>query len=98
MDGLFNLAKTLFGIDIEPADGLAPVIYIIHLILLCFFCLWWSLFILFSVNNYLLFNRFGIMMLNSTVSKIPWAIRLHTSTLIHIHVHLRNRVVHGWMR
>lgn len=26
MDGLFNLAKMLFGIDIEPADGLAPVI------------------------------------------------------------------------
>ncbi|KAF9678135.1 hypothetical protein SADUNF_Sadunf07G0003500 [Salix dunnii] len=25
MDSLFNLAKTLFGIDIEPADGLAPV-------------------------------------------------------------------------
>ncbi|GMY12042.1 probable cytosolic oligopeptidase A [Fagus crenata] len=25
MDGLFNLAKTLFGIDTEPADGLAPV-------------------------------------------------------------------------
>ncbi|KAL2348977.1 hypothetical protein Fmac_002977 [Flemingia macrophylla] len=25
MDGLFNLAKTLFGIEIEPADGLAPV-------------------------------------------------------------------------
>ncbi|KAJ6971439.1 cytosolic oligopeptidase A [Populus alba x Populus x berolinensis] len=25
MDGLFNLAKTIFGIDIEPADGLAPV-------------------------------------------------------------------------
>ncbi|XP_022740421.1 probable cytosolic oligopeptidase A [Durio zibethinus] len=25
MDGLFNLARTLFGIDIEPADGLAPV-------------------------------------------------------------------------
>ncbi|XP_031281571.1 probable cytosolic oligopeptidase A [Pistacia vera] len=25
MDGLFNLAKTLFGIDIEPADGLATV-------------------------------------------------------------------------
>ncbi|KAH1082562.1 hypothetical protein J1N35_022323 [Gossypium stocksii] len=25
MDGLFKLAKTLFGIDIEPADGLAPV-------------------------------------------------------------------------
>ncbi|XVE86900.1 hypothetical protein DITRI_Ditri18aG0072800 [Diplodiscus trichospermus] len=25
MDGLFNLAKTLFEIDIEPADGLAPV-------------------------------------------------------------------------
>ncbi|KAL7231544.1 hypothetical protein ACSBR2_009733 [Camellia fascicularis] len=24
MDGLFNLAKMLFGIDIEPADGLAP--------------------------------------------------------------------------
>ena len=36
MDGLFNLAKMLFGIDIEPADGRAPVIYIIHLILLCF--------------------------------------------------------------
>ncbi|KAI4387178.1 hypothetical protein MLD38_005028 [Melastoma candidum] len=25
LDGLFNLAKTLFGVDIEPADGLAPV-------------------------------------------------------------------------
>ncbi|MED6218360.1 hypothetical protein PIB30_026052 [Stylosanthes scabra] len=25
MDELFNLAKTLFGIEIEPADGLAPV-------------------------------------------------------------------------
>ncbi|XP_021654006.2 probable cytosolic oligopeptidase A, partial [Hevea brasiliensis] len=25
MDGLFNLAKILFGIHIEPADGLAPV-------------------------------------------------------------------------
>ncbi|KAH7845951.1 hypothetical protein Vadar_007912 [Vaccinium darrowii] len=25
MDGLFNLAKMLFGIEIEPADGLAPV-------------------------------------------------------------------------
>ncbi|XP_073054885.1 organellar oligopeptidase A, chloroplastic/mitochondrial-like isoform X1 [Primulina eburnea] len=25
MDGLFNLAKRLFGIDIEPADGIAPV-------------------------------------------------------------------------
>ncbi|KAL0418277.1 UNVERIFIED_CONTAM: Organellar oligopeptidase A, chloroplastic/mitochondrial [Sesamum radiatum] len=25
MDGLFNLAKKLFGIDIEPADGIAPV-------------------------------------------------------------------------
>ncbi|RDY02506.1 Organellar oligopeptidase A, chloroplastic/mitochondrial, partial [Mucuna pruriens] len=25
IDGLFNLAKTLFSIEIEPADGLAPV-------------------------------------------------------------------------
>ncbi|XP_057961566.1 probable cytosolic oligopeptidase A isoform X2 [Malania oleifera] len=25
MDGLFNLANGIFGIDIEPADGLAPV-------------------------------------------------------------------------
>jgi oligopeptidase A len=25
MEGLFSLAKTLFGIDVEPADGLAPV-------------------------------------------------------------------------
>uniref|UniRef100_A0A803MNN2 oligopeptidase A n=1 Tax=Chenopodium quinoa TaxID=63459 RepID=A0A803MNN2_CHEQI len=25
MDGLFSLAKKLFGIDIEPADGLAPM-------------------------------------------------------------------------
>ncbi|KFK28230.1 hypothetical protein AALP_AA8G489300 [Arabis alpina] len=25
MDGLFSLAKTLFGIEIEPADGVAPV-------------------------------------------------------------------------
>jgi hypothetical protein len=36
MDGLFNLAKTIFGIDIEPADGLAPVIYFINFILHCF--------------------------------------------------------------
>ena len=28
MDGLFNLAKMLFGNDIEPTDGLAPVTYI----------------------------------------------------------------------
>lgn len=28
MDGLFNLAKMLFGIEIEPADGLAPVVNI----------------------------------------------------------------------
>lgn len=25
MDGLFNLAKTLFGINVDAADGLAPV-------------------------------------------------------------------------
>ncbi|CAN8236786.1 unnamed protein product [Cochlearia groenlandica] len=25
MDGLFSLAETLFGIDVEPADGVAPV-------------------------------------------------------------------------
>uniref|UniRef100_A0A1J3HIY0 oligopeptidase A n=1 Tax=Noccaea caerulescens TaxID=107243 RepID=A0A1J3HIY0_NOCCA len=25
MDGLFSLAKTLFGVDVEPADGVAPV-------------------------------------------------------------------------
>ena len=25
MDGLFSLAKTLFGVDIEPTDGVAPV-------------------------------------------------------------------------
>lgn len=32
MDGLFKLAKTLFGIDIEPADGLAPVNnFLVHL-------------------------------------------------------------------
>ena len=36
MDALFNLAKTIFGIDIEPADGLAPVIYFINFILHCF--------------------------------------------------------------
>lgn len=33
MDGLFNLAKTLFGIDIEQADGLAPVLYFSYIIL-----------------------------------------------------------------
>lgn len=26
MDGLFNLAKMLFGVTVESADGLAPVI------------------------------------------------------------------------
>jgi len=25
MDGLFKLANSLFGIEIEPADGVAPV-------------------------------------------------------------------------
>lgn len=25
MEGLFNLTKKLFGVDIEPADGTAPV-------------------------------------------------------------------------
>jgi len=25
MDALFGLAKTLFGIDVVPADGVAPV-------------------------------------------------------------------------
>ena len=37
MDGLFNLAKFLFGVDIEPADGLATVKYIstISFLLLC---------------------------------------------------------------
>lgn len=25
MNGLFDLAKTLFGVEVEPADGLAPV-------------------------------------------------------------------------
>ncbi|KAL0370141.1 UNVERIFIED_CONTAM: Organellar oligopeptidase A, chloroplastic/mitochondrial [Sesamum angustifolium] len=30
MDGLFNLAKKLFGIDIEPADGVAPVEAVFH--------------------------------------------------------------------
>ena len=29
MDGLFSLVKMLFGIDVEPADGLAPVSYLI---------------------------------------------------------------------
>lgn len=33
MDGLFDLAKTLFGIDIEQADGLAPVLYFSYIIL-----------------------------------------------------------------
>lgn len=27
MDGLFSLANKLFGINVEPADGLAPVRY-----------------------------------------------------------------------
>jgi hypothetical protein len=33
MDGLFSLANKLFGINVEPADGLAPVSSI-HSILL----------------------------------------------------------------
>ena len=32
IDGLFSLAKMLFAIDIDPADGLAPVIYFIYCI------------------------------------------------------------------
>ncbi|KAI6703307.1 hypothetical protein NL676_012443 [Syzygium grande] len=30
MEGLFNLARTLFGIEIEAADGLAPVKVVFH--------------------------------------------------------------------
>ena len=39
-DGLFSLAKMLFAIDIDPADGLTPVIhfnYFIHLLSLDFY-------------------------------------------------------------
>lgn len=28
MDGLFDLAKMLFGINVEPADGVAPVMFL----------------------------------------------------------------------
>lgn len=34
MDGLFSLANMLFGVDIEPADGLAPVTF--QLLHFCF--------------------------------------------------------------
>lgn len=50
MDGLFHLAKTLFGIEIEQADGLAPVIKFpfVHL-----WFLYWGAFILhFLTHDY----------------------------------------------
>lgn len=69
MDGLFSLAKRLFGIDIEAADGLAPVIsiYICHVV-----CLLTDMTIDFNscpVYSCLICNRFGTMMSDSTVSK-----------------------------
>lgn len=96
MDGLFNLAKTLFGIDIEPADGLAPVINI-HKFFLCFLAVTENFY---SHPAYvcLLFNRFGTMMSDSIVSKILQVVQLHTSILIHIPVHPKKREVRGWMR
>lgn len=64
MDGLFNLAKTLFGIDIEPVDGLAPVI------IKCFnffphFSFVACNFNLHAVCHWLLCYRFGTVMSDS---------------------------------
>lgn len=92
MDGLFNLAKTLFGIEIEPADGLAPVIK-------CECSLF--LVLVTTILNFLtqiFLFRFGIKMLDSSKLKILWEDLLHTSTLIHIVVLLKKDKVHGWMR
>lgn len=36
MDGLFSLANKLFGINVEPADGLAPVRHFYHYNILFF--------------------------------------------------------------
>ena len=36
MDGLFSLANTLFGIEIEAADGLAPVYFSTFSFMICF--------------------------------------------------------------
>lgn len=40
MDGLFNLVKMLFGIDVEAADGLAPVRYNLNSKLSISFIIW----------------------------------------------------------
>ena len=50
MDGLFNLAKTLFGIEIEPADGLAPVTEILYVQL--WFLYWGATILNLLMNDY----------------------------------------------
>lgn len=94
MDGLFSLANKIFGIVIEPADGLAPVYsfpyfgyILVHLMIISTL----------DISTYVIF-RFGTMMLNSIVSKILLGILLHIFTSIPILVHLRKGEVHGWMK
>jgi hypothetical protein len=84
MDGLFSLANKLFGINVEPADGLAPVSSIHSILLTQVKC---------SANvtsDYLF--RFGIAMSNFIVSRILPIVLLLTFTSIHIQDHLKNVV------
>ena len=78
-------------------DDIRGSSYIFKLVLLCFPCY------LKRSSSYklicgLLFIRFGIVMSDSIVSKILLVIQFHTSILIHILLHMKNLVVHGWLK
>jgi hypothetical protein len=81
MDGLFTLANKLFGVSVEPADGLAPVSTCSLSFMECYFCK--------ILTKQLLF-RSGTVMSNFTVSKILPIALLLIFTLIHIQDHLKS--------
>ena len=94
MEGLFNLAKTLFGIDIESADGLAPVMYFNCFLLTAFILFVWQM-IGYLDQVFLLRFRYGTVMLDFSGLRILQTILLRTSILIRILAHLKNVEVHG---
>lgn len=95
MDGLFSLAKMLFDINVEPADGEAPVVsmkrhHLSHLLV--------NVRVNFNGCHFLLLFRFGTKMSDFFVSKIHQETQLHTSILILTLGLLKNVVGHGWMK
>lgn len=93
MDGLFALANKLFDINIEAADGFALVRTFLY-------CIPEIQSIVLSYIGEISFvvPRFGTVMLDFMLSKIPQTIPLPTFTLILIHGLLKSVGELGWMR